>query len=60
MRDVDINLQNAKQDLLEQGKEVTVQSLSESVGGIYGHDLIAGWLRVNASRDDGEDIFVVL
>jgi hypothetical protein len=61
MRDVDIDLKNAQLDLLEQGKEVTVQSLSEVVGGIYGDDLIAGWLRANAGPgEEGKDTPVVL
>jgi hypothetical protein len=52
--DVDIELRNAQEDLLVQGKQVTVQSLSEAVGGIYGDDLIAGWLSVNPSGCEDE------
>jgi hypothetical protein len=47
--DVDIELRNAQEDLLAQEKEVTVRTLSDAVGGIYGDDLIAGWLSVNPS-----------
>jgi len=52
--DVDIELRNAQEDLLAQGKQVTVQSLSEAVGGIYSDDLIAGWLSANPSGGPSE------
>lgn len=47
MSDVDIDLKNAQEALLAQGKEVTVQSLSNATGGTYGNELIAGWLQAN-------------
>lgn len=54
MSDVDIELRNAQEDLLAQGKQVTVQTLSEAVGGIYGDDLIVNWLSANPSGGPSE------
>jgi hypothetical protein len=47
MSDVDIDLMNARESLLAQGQEVTVQTLSLELGGMYGDELIAGWLNAN-------------
>jgi hypothetical protein len=54
MSDVDIDLRNAQESLLKQGEEITVQSLSLAVGGIYGDELIAGWLSANLPHTGGE------
>jgi hypothetical protein len=45
--DVDIDLRNAQESLLQQRKEVTVRILSLALSGIYGDELIAGWLSAN-------------